>query len=206
MGYAKRPQAIYEQKAVVVGEIIRDQIREIQIIRDVLSEAEGLENITFLESGNAGNLSFRNGPITLHVLIDVETTFQIILELNARLTASSRILGCKAYANVMSLTQLLNEIARLGVLHGFDHADYRRAGLNGVKELKQLIRRCDGCLVNELNKKRTRFTKRTGVIWKTTLYLERRQYNRCLKRFELLFNEYIGDSMQGSASCSDVKK
>ena len=206
MGYARRPQTLYEQKAVVVGEIIRDHINEIQIMRDILMEAEGLENTSFLESGDIRTLSFRDRSITLHVLLDAQTTFQIALNLNSRLVAASRVLGCKSHANLMCLCQLLNEIGRLGKARGLDGVSYRSATLDGAEELKQLIRRCDSCLVDELNKKRARFSKRTGVIWKTTLKLERRKYNKCLKRFDILFEEYGRRSARRCSSCQNTEK
>ena len=193
LGYAKRPQVVFEQKAAVIGEIARGRIEGIQKIRHALLIAEGLESVPFLETESLEELSFRSSPLIIHALLDARVTMQSMMELNSMCVEYSDMLGYKSRANMMCLCRVLNEIAQFGIKRKLDSRRYQRICAGGSKELTDLLRKCDSCLVRELNRVRTRFAKRDGLIWQACCRWEWRRYAKCIKHFDCLFERDSSD-------------
>lgn len=187
MGYAKRPQVVYEQKAAIIGEIAKGRIEHLQGLRRLLLRAEGLENLVFLESNNIGDNSYNNEQVTLHILLNREITATAMLELNDALSAASDALGIRSRANLMCFMHFLNELVCRSVGEGIAEEKYVMVCSKNREMIKKLIRQCDGYLVNELNSIRTKFIKRNGLIWSIYLQLANHKYQKSLDKLQQEF-------------------
>lgn len=187
MGYAKRPQVVYEQKAAIIGEIAKGRIEHLQGLRRLLLRAEGLENLVFLESNNIGDNSYNNEQVTLHILLNREITAMAMLELNDALSAASDALGIRSRANLMCFMHFLNELVCRSVSEGIAEEKYVMVCSKNREMIKKLIRQCDGYLVNELNSIRTKFIKRNGLIWSIFLQLANYKYQKSLDKLQQEF-------------------
>ena len=187
MGYAKRPQVVYEQKAAIIGEIAKGRIEHLQGLRRLLLRAEGLENLVFLESNNIGDNSYNNEQVTLHILLNREITAMAMLELNDALGAASDALGIRSRANLMCFMHFLNELVCRSVSEGIAEEKYVMVCSKNREMIKKLIRQCDGYLVNELNSIRTKFIKRNGLIWSIYLQSANYKYQKSLDKLQQEF-------------------